>query len=197
MADFANKVVLITGASSGIGAGTAELLATKGAWLVLVGRNGQNLSDVAAKCTPTHGAPAPLQIIADVTNEADAKRVIDTTIEKFNKLNVLINSAGIIKRGTIETSTLADFDEVMSTNVRAIFNITQLAVPHLIATKGNIVNVSSVNGIRSFAGVLVYNMSKAALDQFTNCIALELADKQVRVNSVNPVRFFLLQIVDA
>lgn len=196
MADFANKVVLITGASSGIGAGTAELLATKGAWLVLVGRNGQNLSDVAAKCTPTHGAPAPLQIIADVTNEADAKRVIDTTIEKFNKLNVLINSAGIIKRGTIETSTLADFDEVMSTNVRAIFNITQLAVPHLIATKGNIVNVSSVNGIRSFAGVLVYNMSKAALDQFTNCIALELADKQVRVNSVNPVRFFL-QIVDA
>lgn len=196
MADFANKVIIITGASSGIGAGTAELLASKGAWLVLVGRNGQNLNDVAAKCTPTHGAPAPLQIIADVTNEADARRVIDTTIEKYNKLNVLINSAGIIKRGTIETSTLAEYDEVMSTNVRAIFHITQLAVPHLIATKGNIVNVSSVNGIRSFPGVLAYNMSKAALDQFTNCVALELAGKGVRVNSVNPVRLYF-QIVSS
>lgn len=190
MADFANKVVLITGASSGIGAGTAELLATKGAWLVLVGRNAQNLNDVAAKCTPTHGAPPPLQIIADVSNEADAKRTIDTTIEKFNKLDVLVNSAGIIKRGTIEAATLADYDEVMSTNVRAIFHLTQLAVPHLKLTKGNIVNVSSVNGLRSFAGVLVYNMSKAALDQMTNCIALELADKGIRVNSVNPVGLF-------
>lgn len=194
MADFANKVVLITGASSGIGAGTAELLATKGAWLVLVGRNAQNLNNVAEKCTPTHGAPPPLQIVADVTNEADAKRAIDTTIEKFNKLDVLVNSAGIIKKGTIETATLADYDEVMSTNVRAIFHITQLAVPHLIVTKGNIVNVSSVNGIRSFAGVLVYNMSKAALDQFNNCVALELAEKGIRVNSVNPVRLFSIII---
>lgn len=190
MADFANKVVLITGASSGIGAGTAELLATKGAWLVLVGRNAQNLANVAGKCTPSHGAPPPLQIVADVTNEADAKRTIDTTIEKFNKLDVLVNSAGIIKKGTIETATLADYDEVMSTNVRAIFHLTQLSVPYLIITKGNIVNVSSVNGIRSFAGVLVYNMSKAALDQFNNCIALELAEKGIRVNSVNPVRLF-------
>lgn len=181
-----NKVVIVTGASSGIGAGTAELLATKGAWLVLVGRNEKNLSDVAAKCTPTHGAPVPLQITADLTNEADVKRIIDTTIEKFNKLNVLINNAGILKRGTIQTSTLADYDTVMNINVRSIFQLTQLAVPYLIATKGNIVNVSSVNGLRSFAGVLAYNMSKSALDQFTNCVALELADKGVRVNSVNP-----------
>lgn len=186
MADFVNKVVIVTGASSGIGAGTAELLATKGAWLVLVGRNAQNLNDTASKCTPTHGAPAPLQIIADLTNEADVQRIIDTTIEKFNKINVLINNAGILKRGSIETSTLTDYDEIMNINVRSIFHITQLAVPHLIETKGNIVNVSSVNGLRSFAGVLAYNMSKAALDQFSNCVALELAGKGVRVNSVNP-----------
>lgn len=186
MADFVNKVVLITGASSGIGEGTAVLLATKGAHLALVGRNEQNLKNVAAKCTPTHGAPEPLQIIADVTNDADAKLVIDTTIEKFQKLDVLINSAGIIKKGSIETGTLEDYDTVMNVNVRSIFHLTQLAVPHLIATKGNIVNVSSVNGIRSFPGVLAYNMSKSAVDQFTNCVALELADRGVRVNSVNP-----------
>lgn len=186
MADFVNKVVLITGASSGIGAGTAEYLATKGAWLVLVGRNEQNLKEVALKCTPTHGAPEPLQIVADVTNEADAKRAIDATIAKFNKLNVLVNSAGILARGSIETSTLADYDNIMNVNVRSVFHLTQLAVPHLIATKGNIVNVSSVNGMRSFPGVLAYNMSKAAVDQFTQCVALELADRGVRVNSVNP-----------
>lgn len=193
MADFVNKVVIITGASSGIGAGTAELLATQGAWLALVGRNEENLKSVAAKCTPTHGAPEPLQIIADVTNEADAKRIIDTTIEKFQKINVLVNNAGILKKGTIETSTLADYDDVMNVNVRSIFHLTQLAVPHLIATKGNIVNVSSVNGMRSFAGVLAYNMSKSALDQFTNCVALELADKGQRLIKFLWLIFVLLK----
>lgn len=107
--------------------------------MVLVGRNEENLKSVAAKCTPTHGAPEPLQIIADVANEADAKRIIDTTIEKFKKLNLLVNSAGILKRGSIETSSLADYDDIMNVNVRSIFHLTQLAVPHLIASKGNIV----------------------------------------------------------
>lgn len=184
--EFENKVVLITGASSGIGAGAAELYATKGAWLVLVGRNAANLSEVAAKCPPTGDAPPPLQIVADVTVEADARRIIDTTIEKFQRLDVLVNNAGIIERGTIENTTLQQYDSVMNTNVRSIFVLTQLATPHLIATKGNVVNVSSVNGIRSFPGVLAYNMSKAAVDQFTRCVALELAAKGVRVNSVNP-----------
>lgn len=184
--DFKDKIVLITGASSGIGAGTAELLASKGAWLVLVGRNEVNLANVAAKCTPTHGAPAPLQLIADVTIEADVVRVIDETIKAFKKLDVLVNNAGILEQGSIETTTLEQYDRVMNTNVRSIFHLTHLAVPYLIEAKGNIVNVSSVNGIRSFAGVLVYCMSKSTLDQFTHCTALELAAKGVRVNSVNP-----------
>lgn len=186
MADFVNKVVIITGASSGIGAGTAENFAQLGAWLVLVGRNTGNLEATAAKCVPTHGAPAPLAIVADVTEEADAARIVEETIARHKRIDVLVNSAGIIARGTIETSTLADFDQVMRVNVRSIFHLTQLAVPHLIAAKGSIVNVSSVNGMRSFPGVLAYNMSKSALDQFTECVALELAAKGVRVNSVNP-----------
>ena len=74
----------------------------------------------------------------------------------------------------------------MNVNLRAVYHLTMLATPHLIETKGNIVNVSSVNGIRSFPGVLAYNISKAGLDQFTRCVALELAPKGVRVNSVNP-----------
>ena len=87
---------------------------------------------------------------------------------------------------TIENTSLEQYDRVMNVNVRAIYQLTMSATPELIKTQGNIVNISSVNGIRSFPGVLAYNISKAALDQFTRCIALELAPKQVRVNSVNP-----------
>lgn len=91
-----------------------------------------------------------------------------------------------MESGTIENTSLEQFDRMMNTNVRSIYHLTMLAVPHLIKTEGNIVNVSSVNGIRSFPGVLAYNISKTAVDQFTRCVALELAAKNVRCNSVNP-----------
>lgn len=182
---FNNKIVIVTGASSGIGAATAQLLASKGAQLVLTGRNKSNLVSIATACTQP-SAPQPLTVVADVTNETDAERIITDTIEKFGRLDVLINSAGIIESGTIETSSLEQYDRIMNTNVRSIFHLTQLAVPHLIKTKGNVVNLSSVCGIRSFPNVLAYNISKSAVDQFTNCIALELASYGVRANSVCP-----------
>lgn len=123
-------------------------------------------------------------IVADLVKEEDVKRTLDNTISCFGQLNILVNCAGILAFGTIETTSLEQYDKVFGINVRSIYHLTMLAVPHLIATKGNIINVSSVNGIRSFPGVLAYNMSKSALDQLTKCTALELASKQVRVNSV-------------
>jgi len=81
---------------------------------------------------------------------------------------------------------LEQYDRVMSVNVRSVYQLTMLCVPHLIATRGNIVNVSSLAGTRSVPNLLVYSMSKSALDQMTRCTALELASKGVRVNSVNP-----------
>lgn len=184
---FQNRVVVVTGASSGIGAATAELLSSRGARLAIAGRNVDNLSSVAESCAARHPEKLkPLVITADVTNEKDCERLIAEVITEFNRLDVLINSAGIIESGTIETSSLEQYDRIMNTNVRSIFQLTQLAVPHLIATKGNIVNLSSVCGIRAFPNVLAYNMSKSAVDQFTNCVALELAAKGVRVNSVCP-----------
>merc|ERR1719431_1044567 len=104
----------------------------------------------------------------------------------FGQVDVLVNNAGVLEMGSIENTSLDQYDRVMNVNVRAVYNLMMLAVPHLEKSKGNIVNVSSVNGIRSFPGVLAYNVSKAALDQMTRCVALELAPKQIRVNSVNP-----------
>lgn len=180
---FAGKVILITGASSGIGAATAKHFAGLGATLVLAGRNLDNLKQVAATCSTKS---IPLLLTGELTNDKDNQSIIEKTVEHFGKLDILVNNAGIIETGSIENTSLEQYDRVMNTNMRSIYQLTMLAVPHLIKTKGNIVNVSSVNGMRAFPGVLSYCISKAAVDQFTRCVALELASKEVRVNSVNP-----------
>lgn len=182
---YRNKFIFYqsTGSSSGIGTATAHRLAKQGAALALSGRNVDNLKAVANDV----GADKAFIVPGDITKEADTESILKKTIEKFGKLDVLINNAGILESGSIENTSLEQFDRLMNTNVRSIYHLTMLAVPHLVKTQGNIVNVSSVNGIRSFPGVLAYNISKTAVDQFTRCVALELAAKNVRCNSVNPV----------
>lgn len=180
---FTDKVVLITGASSGIGACTSVHFAKLNAKLALVGRNNDRLEDVAQKCIDSSGKK-PLTIIADIN--INTKDIIDKTIAHYGRLDVLVNVAGIGAPSSILRMNLENFDKVMNTNVRSVYHLTALAVPHLIESKGNVVNVSSVAGIRSFPYFLAYCVSKAALDQFTKCISLELGPKGVRVNSVNP-----------
>ncbi|XP_077378134.1 3-oxoacyl-[acyl-carrier-protein] reductase FabG-like [Festucalex cinctus] len=184
------KVTLITGASSGIGAGTSVLFAQLGAILALNGRDVENLKKMAKECADCGGGTEPLLVPGDLTDEDTVKRVVEEIITRFGRLDVLVNSAGILTIGGIEKSDLATFDRVMNINVRSVYHLTQVCVPHLIKTKGSIVNVSSVNGQRSSATALVYCMSKSAIDQFTRCVALELAPKQVRVNSVCPGTVF-------
>ena len=126
-----------------------------------------------------------LLVIAELTNEADVTNLVDATVKQFGRLDILVNSAGINHWETIETTSMEQYDRMMNVNVRSVFHLTILCVPHLIAARGSIVNVSSVAGTRSFPGLLVYCMSKSAVDQLTACAALELASKGVRVNSVN------------
>ena len=124
--------------------------------------------------------------LADITETSQVDRLVSETIQHFGQIDVLVNSAGIIKNGSIEDTTLFDWDKMMNINLRSAFYLMQKCIPHLEATKGNIVNVSSVTGLRAFPNVLAYCVSKAATDQLTRCSALELAPKGIRVNAVNP-----------
>ncbi|XP_059046908.1 3-oxoacyl-[acyl-carrier-protein] reductase FabG-like [Achroia grisella] len=183
---FSNKVVIVTGSSSGIGAATAVQFAKEGANVVIVGRKEDKLKNVFEICS--RSGNTPLLIKADISNDDDAKRVISETINKFGKIDVLVNNAGISDGGTILDGTiLKAYDSIMAVNVRAAVHLTALAAPHLVQTKGNIVNISSVAGkIATIAGYLAYAVSKAALDHFTRGAALELSSSGVRVNSISP-----------
>lgn len=180
---FSGKVIIITGASSGIGADAAIHLSKLGASVAIVGRDATKLHGVAEKINAA-GYPKPLEIVADIN--VGAEKIINETIRQFGKLDVLVNNAGIIEMGTVEAGSIDTYDRIMSTNLRSVILLTQLAIPHLEKTKGNIVNISSVASNMAIPTATAYCLSKAALDQLTKCLALELAPKGIRVNSVNP-----------
>src|SRR2546421_4278715 len=175
---------LVTGATSGIGRATALRFAEGGARVALVGRSAEGLKEVAEQIGAHDGEA--VRVRADVMVEEDARRAVSEAVEQLGGLDVLVNAAGIISNGTIETTTLADWDAMMNVNLRSVFHLMQLCAPHLERRPGNVVNVSSVTGLRAFPGVLAYCVSKAGVDQLTRCAALELAPKGVRVNAVNP-----------
>jgi len=181
---FDGKVALVTGTSSGIGRATAERIAREGGKVAVTARRKERLEALVASIADAGGTAHA--IAGDLTDEGDRKRLVDETVSELGGLDVLVNAAGIIGFGTIENTTLEDWQKMFDVNVVSIFHLMQLSLPHIIPKKGNIVNVSSVNGMRSFPGVLAYNTSKSALDQLTRCSALELASKGVRVNNVNP-----------
>jgi NAD(P)-dependent dehydrogenase (short-subunit alcohol dehydrogenase family) len=125
-------------------------------------------------------------LAGDITDPEYREELIKETIQKFGQLDILVNSAGIIAMGSVETTTLDQYDQMMDVNLRSIFHLTQLALPYLKKTHGNIINISSVAGTRSFPGLMSYCISKAGLDQFTRCAALDLAPKKIRMNAINP-----------
>lgn len=178
------KVAIVTGASSGIGRQTALKFSEEGAKVTLVARRENIISELAQEIKSAGGEA--LAVAMDITNPKEISNCIEKTVGAFGKLDIIINAAGILEGGTVENTTLERWDKTMNINLRGVFNLMLEGVPHLIETKGNIVNVSSVNGQRSFPGVLAYNVSKAGVDQLTRCVALELASKGVRVNAICP-----------
>lgn len=181
---LANKIALITGASSGIGKATACRFAREGARLTLVGRHQEALHQVAVEIAKNGGTSQV--VVADVTQRDQCEAAVAQTVTAFGGLDILVNAAGIIANGSIKTTTFADWQEMQRINLDAPFQLMQIALPHLEKSPGNIVNVSSVTGLRAFPNVLAYCVSKAGVDQLTRCAALELADLGIRVNAVNP-----------
>lgn len=183
---FADKVVIVTGASSGIGAATAKLFAEHNAKVVMVGRNIEKLNNVEDDIKQTTNAEL-LVITADISNEDEARRVIEKTVAHFEKIDVLVNNAGFgAVTSILDTDFVNKLDNMFATNLRAVAILIHAAAPHLIKTKGNIVNVSSIASICSLKTFSAYATTKAALDHLSRCLAVELAEHDVRVNVVNP-----------
>jgi NAD(P)-dependent dehydrogenase (short-subunit alcohol dehydrogenase family) len=176
--------VIVTGASSGIGRATALRFGRAGASVLAVGRDARALGEVASAVEKEGGTSAVFA--ADVTAADAPNAIVEAALHRFGGLTALVNAAGIIGSGSIETTTDEQWDTMLDINSRAPFRLMRAATSALVQSKGSIVNVSSVTGLRSFPGVLAYCVSKSAVDQLTRCAALELAAKGVRVNAVNP-----------
>jgi NAD(P)-dependent dehydrogenase (short-subunit alcohol dehydrogenase family) len=181
---FAQKSVIVTGATSGIGRASALAFAREGAGVLLVGRDAGELGEADRAIRDGGGRSAACAV--DVTARDAPERIVSAAVGAFGAIDVLVNAAGVIATGTVENTTDETWDAMMDVNLRAPFRLMRAAAPFLKARQGAVVNVSSVNGLRSFAGVLAYCVSKAGVDHLTRCAALEMAPLGVRVNGVNP-----------
>jgi NAD(P)-dependent dehydrogenase (short-subunit alcohol dehydrogenase family) len=182
--NFKDKVIIVTGASSGIGRATALAFAREGGSIVAAARDEAALRDVVDLMKEGRGTG--LACTCDVTAPDGPNLIVRTATERFGGVDVLVNAAGIIAMGTVEQTDDALWDKVMDINVRAPFRMMRAALPSLRARRGAVVNVSSVNGRRVFPGLAAYNVSKGAVDHLTRCAAIELAPEGVRVNAVSP-----------
>lgn len=179
---FSGKVVVITGAGSGIGEGTALRFAREGASVVLAGRRKEKLDAVAAGLDEAR----TLVQVADVADETQATALIDEAVKRFGRIDVLVNNAGVAVMGKIADLSTADWRKVMSADVDGVFFCTRAAMPHLIATKGSVVNTSSVSGLGGDWGMTVYNAAKGAVTNLTRALAMDYGRDGVRVNAVCP-----------
>ena len=185
MIDLTGKAALVTGATSGIGAETARVLAKAGAKVMVAGRRGDAAIAVCKGIAASGGAAE--HVLGEVASPEFAARAVKATEERFGRLDILANIAGVICRGTVEETSDADWAAMMSVNVTGIFCMSRAAIPAMRRVSGgSIINLGSNVGLVGCAGLAAYCASKGAVVNLTRAMALDHAAEGIRVNSVNP-----------
>lgn len=182
---LAGKVALVTGASSGIGEGIATSLAEAGAHVVLSARRADRLSGLVAKIEALGGKAFALP--GDMTVEADAKKAVADTVEQFGRIDILINSAGVMQAGGVENADIDEYRRVFDINLFATLYTCNAAVPHMLAQGGgDIINISSLAGRKGGPMTNAYSASKHAVNSMTDAMRQELGDRNIRVTILMP-----------
>ncbi|MCH2129484.1 MAG: glucose 1-dehydrogenase [Pirellulaceae bacterium] len=179
-----DKVAVITGASVGIGHSTATLFAREGAKVVV---NSQSDRGVAVVNEINTAGGSALFVQGDVTQPEIAQQIVDTTVEHFGRLDVLVNNAGIVTPGTVDSTSVEEWDRMMAVNVRGVFLLSKAAVIQMLQQGGGVIvhnaSIAGVKGLKDRAG---YCASKGAVVALTKAMAIDYVDKNIRVNCVNP-----------
>lgn len=179
-----NKVAIITGAGSGFGRATAELYTKEGAKVVVVDYNEETAQQTVAGIRENGGEAVAVK--ADVSNESDVKHFIQTAIDTYGQIDILFNNAGIYAPGTVEDTSMDDWNRSLNVNITALFLASKYAIPYLKETKGNIINTASAGGIIGFPDAISYATTKGAVISFTRAMAVDYAEAGVRINAICP-----------
>ncbi|MDR2163541.1 MAG: SDR family oxidoreductase [Clostridiales Family XIII bacterium] len=177
------KVALITGGGVGIGAAIAKGFIAEGAKVLITGRRKEKLDEFAA--AQPSGSIATYS--GDIKNADEAEAMVSAAVEKFGKLNVLVNNAGIDPAGTVTDIPIEQWLDIINTNINGTFYMTRFAIPKMLeAGGGSIINLASLAGVRAIPAMPAYSTSKAGLVGFTNAVALDYGDQNIRVNIISP-----------
>jgi NAD(P)-dependent dehydrogenase (short-subunit alcohol dehydrogenase family) len=180
-----NKVAIITGGSLGIGKATAILFTKEGAKVVITGRTEKSLKESIEE-SKKEGVGIDY-LVSDVSKEEDCKKVVDYTVNKYGRIDILFNNAGILYLATTHETPTDIWEKTFDINVKGTYLMSKYTIPHMLKQgKGCIVNNSSVLGLKAIPGAAAYNASKGAITQLTRSMALEYADKGIRVNGICP-----------